>query len=457
MSRIWTPREYQALARDFILDTQRCNLFAQPGLGKTSTTYAVFDHLKLLGSAFFPALVIAPKAVCELTWPAEQTKWSDFRDLRVVSLLGEPNVRENGLMTRGDVYVINYDNLQWLCKQLGERWPFKIVVADESTRLKSFRLRGKGGKRANAISYVAEKVGRWVNLSGTPAPNGLKDLWGQQWFVDYGAALGHSYSDFMRRWFFEDPYAKTVELRHPTCEAEIHAAMAPTTMALRAADWFDVLEPMVVPRYVELPPEARRVYDDMERDFFAEISGTDITAANAAVRSQKLLQMASGAVYDGDKVARLVHDAKIEALKSLVEELNGEPLLVTYWFQFEPVLLKKAIPDFHLFRGKKDQDEWNKGKIRVMGIHPQSGGHGIDLQHGGCKMAHLTHSWDLELLLQVRERIGPTRQLQSGYNRVVSYFNLIANRTMDEVVIERQDSKRGVLEALMAARAARAA
>jgi hypothetical protein len=453
--RVYVPRPYQQIATRFIYEHKRCNLWMVPGMGKTSTVYQLFDWLKLLGSSFFPALIIAPLKVAQFTWPAERRKWKQFNDLKVVEILGESDVRDDALMTRGDVYVVNYDNIQWLGERLrGKKWPFKIVVPDEATRLKNFRLNQKGSKRASVLSDIAMHTGRWINLTGTPAPNTLVDLWGQQWFVDFGQRLYPTFGAYMSRWFVENPYTRRVELRHPVCEAEIHAAVADCTLAMRAEDWFDIEQPTEMIREVELPPAARAKYNEMERDFFTTIANKDISAVNQAVLSGKLLQMASGAVYDENKTAQFVHDAKTEGLRSLVEEL-AEPLLVSYWFQWEPPMLKKAFPGIRFLKTQKDQDDWNKGKIPLMGVHPGAAGHGIDLQYGGRAICHLTHQWDLELYLQVNERIGPVRQLQAGFNRNVLHYMLAAKDTMDEEAIERKDSKRSIQDALMLARAHR--
>lgn len=469
----YTPREYQKLARRWILDHPRCNLWAVPGMGKTSVAFSAMDILQIIGSNFFPALIIAPLKVCQLTWPAEQKKWLDFAGLKVVQILGEADVRDDALMTKGDVYIINYDNVQWLTERLKrKKWPFKIVIADESTRLKNFRgyyathpetgtpffnSGGKSGKRSAALAAIAEQVGRWINLTGTPATNGLKDLWGQNWFVDFGQRLERTYGDYMKRWFTQNPYTRVVELRHPSCEPEIYLALADVSLALRAEDWFDIKEPLVMRREVELPDDARKVYDTMERDFFIELGEREVTAVNAAVLSSKLLQIASGAVYSGagpTRVTNWLHDAKIEEMRSIIEEL-GEPLLVAYWFKFEEQMLRKAFPDMKIFRGIEEEEAWNKGKIRLMAVHPQSGGHGTNLQFGGRAMVHFSHTWDLELKLQICERIGPTRQLQAGFDRNVLQYEIVALNTMDEEVLQRQQKKWSILEALMNARAVR--
>lgn len=455
MSQPFTPRPWGLVASEFIGNVKRCNLFAVPGLGKTSSVYSVIEALRLCGSNFFPVLVIAPLKVCQLTWPAEQKKWDWFKDLKVIPILGPEDARSDALLRRGDVYVINYDNVQWLVERLGKKWPFKIVVADESTKLKNFRLKG-GGARTKALSMIAHNTGRWINLSGTPVPNGLKDLWGQQWFLDFGSRLGTSYTAFMERWFTVNQYTRRVSPR-PGAPEEIYAAIADCTISLRAEDWFDVKKPIYFNREVELPDAARALYDTMEQDFFAEIGDRGIGAPNAAVLSSKLLQIASGAVYDSAKQTHHIHDAKIEGLRSIINELGGEPLLVAHWFKFEVPMLKKAFPDLRVFSDAKDEKDWNDGRIELMAIHPASAAHGVNLQHGGRAMCHFTHTWDLEMRIQVEERIGPVRQMQSGYDRNVLHYNLFAADTLDIEVLARQAGKMSVQDAFMAARARRLA
>lgn len=454
LSRHFEPRDYQRIGAQFLLEHHRCNLWAVPGLGKTAMSYMALDTLKLAGSNLFPALAIAPKPVCELTWPAEQQKWTEFAGIKVNLILGHYSERAMALTDTADLSIINYENVPWLLKHLRGRWPFRIVIADEARRLAGFRLRG-GGVRATALSAVARQVGRWVNLTGTPAPNGLKDLWGQQWFVDFGSVLGHSYDAFMQRWFYQNPYDRSVEPR-ANADREIHEAVASTSLALRAEDWLPVHAPNFFVREVELPPAARAAYRSMERDLFAEIGDAEIDAVNAAAKSGKLLQMASGAVYDNERAWHFIHEAKVEALASIVDELGGEPLLVACWFKWELEIIRRKFPDFELFSGTTAHEaKWNAGKIPIMGINPASKGHGVNLQYGGRAIAYFTQIWDLELVEQVRERIGPVRQLQAGLHRAVLIYNLVARDTLDEEALERQESKCTVQQALMAARAHR--
>jgi len=440
----------------FLRDHPRCNLWATPGARKTSMVYALLTQLKMLGSAFFPALVIAPKAVAELTWPAERDKWTAFHGLRIVSLLGDERTRTDALLSLGDVYVINYENLPWLIAQFaGKPWPFRIVIADESTKIKSFRAQ-QGGKRAQALSTIAQATGRWINLTGTPSPNGYQDIWGQQWFIDFGQRLGDSYSKYMRRWFVENPYTRQVELRHPSCKDEIDKLLADCTLSIRAEEWMKVAEPNYIEREVKLPPEAMALYKQMERDFWIRIEQLEarheVTAVNAAALSTKLLQLASGTVIHDDKTAVMVHEAKVDAVESIMDELQ-EPLLVAYWYKAEVELLKKRFPKMVVFSGKADETAWNEGKIPLMALHPQSAGHGVNLQYGGRAMAHFAHTWNSEYRLQVEGRINPLRQQAAGFDRAVIHYDILAVGTLDRVLRDRVKSKISVQEALLLAHA----
>jgi SNF2 family DNA or RNA helicase len=439
-----------------MLDVPRCSLFMGMGLGKTSSTLTVLNVLKLCGSNFFPALVIAPLTVADSVWDREIRKWDVFRDdLTVVKILGDRDERMAALKHKpiADVYTINYENLPWLVSVLGSKWPFKIVIADESTRLKNFRMRG-GGIRATALSQVAKMTGRWINLTGTPVANGLTDLWGQLWFNDFGERLGRTYTIFFDRWFVEDPYNKR-KIMLPGAEQEIYAAIRDITLALRTEDCLPDLEkPQVINVDVILPPKARELYEDMERHFWIDIGEDGIEAPTAAAKSMKLAQLASGSVYDESGAVHWVHDAKIKALKDLVDSLQ-EPVLVAYHFVFEIEQIKKAFPNARLRKGPQDDDDFNAGKIDMLLGHRQSAGHGIDLAIGTRNLINYTHTWDMELVTQFLERIGPARQHQHSLKRKVRIFNLTGVDTVDSAMVSRVESKISVQEALMLARSTR--
>lgn len=438
-----------------MLDVPRSSLFMGVGLGKTSSVLMVLDILRMCGSNFFPALVIAPLTVADSVWDREVAKWDMFRDeLKVCKILGDRDERLAALNARpfADIYTINYENIPWLVETLGAKWPFKIVIADESTRLKNFRLRG-GGIRATALSQVAKMTGRWINLTGTPAANGLIDLWGQLWFNDFGERLGRTYTIFFDRWFVEDPYNRR-RMMLPGAEAEIYAAIRDLTLAIRVEDVFpNLAKPQVINIDVVLPPKARALYDEMEKNFYVEI-GDGIEAPTAAVKSMKLAQLSSGSIYDAEGKVHWVHDAKIEALKDLMLSIQ-EPAMVVYHFQFEIEQLQKAFPKAVLRTGPKDDDAFNAGDIDMLLVHRQSAGHGIDLAVGSRNMVKYTHTWDMELDIQVLGRLGPERQEQHGLKRKVRIFNLMGENTVDAAMVARVESKISVQEALMLARSKR--
>lgn len=450
------PRVYQTPAAAFLMRNQRSALWAKPGMGKTGTVLMLLDHMMLAGSVAFPALVLGPKEVIRSVWPAEIARWSRFQHLRYSAVLGTAAQRTDALRRPADVYGINYENIPWLVElfdKQGLEWPFKTLVPDESTRLKNFRLR-KGGIRSTALSTIARKTIRCHQLSGTPSPNGLKDLWGQVWFLDFGERLGRTYTAFFNRWFEMDPYTRAVTPR-PGAFKEITEKLSDITMALNPEDYFPIAEPVYIPVRVDLPQEARINYDLMERQLFLVLGDSETDALNALSLSGKLLQMASGILYDNDGVTQQIHDVKIEALRSIIEESGGEPVMLVYWHRAILQKLKEAFPEMAVYKGKPEEEAWNAGRVSLLAVQPMSAGHGLNLQHGGRTMVFFEHNWDLELRLQVIERIGPTRQYQSGYQRAVLIYDIIANNTLDEELLSRNQGKLSVQEALMAARAHR--
>lgn len=444
---------------DHAISNPRCALWAGMGMGKTSSTLAVCDALLLAGLARRP-LILAPLRVARSTWPGEAEKWAEFAHLRVQPIIGSAEERRAALQASADIFTINYDNLVWLVETLGEHWPFDMVVADESTRLKNFRIK-QGGKRTQALSNVAHsKVKRWINLTGTPAPNGLNDLWGQTWFLDGGYRLGRSYSDFENRWFgyqrakdavnAHKTFVKRVVFPHS--QTEIQDRLRDICLTLDPKDWFDLNDPIVRTVEVELPAKARKHYRDMEREMFTHLEGHDIEAFAAAAKTIKCLQMANGAAYVGESNTEWVvtHDEKIEALKSVVEEASGAPVLVAYHFRSDLARLQAAFPEARqLDAAPQTIEDWNAGQIPVLLAHPASAGHGLNLQDGGNILVYFGHWWNLEERQQVLERIGPMRQKQAGHERSVFVYNIVARDTVDEVVIDRMQSKREVQDLLL--------
>lgn len=450
--RNFIPRVAQHKALSHILDVPRCNIWMDPGMGKTASVYVALDALRMAGSSQFPALVIAPPRVAAGVWAQEQAKWADFRHLSVSLLVGSPGQRDAALKRDAMVYVVSYNNVPWLVDKFRkgskiEGWPFKTVVADESTKLRSFRLRN-GGKRAWALGKAAVHTGRWVNLTGTPTPSGLHGLWGQQWFIDMGASLGRTYTAFENRFFDKDEYTRRVTAK-PSAMAEITKLLAPSTLNLSASDYEDLPEDNHITIPVTLDAKARARYEEAA-DGLMEAALGPLTASNAAHASAMALQVASGAIYtDEDRTKfETVHNEKIEALRDLIDELGGKPLVVCYWWGHDLARLKAAFPQGRELKTTKDEDDWNAGRIPLLFLNPASAGHGLNLQWGGHHMVFFTSWWNTEDYLQVIERIGPMRQLQAGLNRPVFYYYLVAQGTVDEAVVERRQSNCSIQEAL---------
>lgn len=461
MTRTFIPHDYQKESIDWLTSHKRCALFARMGAGKSVSALTALDRLNLV-EPVYPALVLAPLRVANMTWEPESQKWDHLKHLRVSAIGARKNPevsatraqRAKALETPADIYTMPYDSLDWLVEHCGANWPFKTVVADESPKLKSYRTR-QGGKRAAALAKVAHTdVHRFIELTGTPAANGLKDLWGQLWFLDKGARLGHSYSAYTDRWFRTGWDGFSLEpMAH--AQREIQERISDICLTVQGLDVEDTVE---CPIYVDLPPAARKLYKEMERDFFATIEreGVDsvtIEASNAAVKAGKCLQLSAGAVYrdDGDGWEH-IHDEKLAALESIVEEASGASVLVSYQYKHDLERLEKGFKQARrLGADPKVLDEWNKGHIPMLLAHPASAGHGLNLADGGNILADFSLGWNLEQDLQIIERIGPMRQKQAGHDRPVLRYRIVARDTIDEIVLTRLQGKRAVQDVLLEA------
>lgn len=456
LPREYQPRPFASLAMELFAREPRCALWAKPGMGKTTLTLTFLEHMHNVVGESAPTLVLAPLRVARDGWPSEVKKWRHLRGLEVVPVIGDAKQRAAALRRDAQVFTTNYEQLPWLVEELGDRWPFRTVVADEATKLKGFRLR-QGTKRAQALAKVAHtQVERWINLTGTPASNGLEDLWGQTWFLDAGKRLGRTFSAFRERWF-RPIKAGQFTRWVPTewAREEIQQRLSDICLTLDPRDWFDIKEPIVNVIYVDLPASAKVKYRELERELFTMIGSTEIEVFNAAARSMKCLQLANGAAYvDPDRYGEgawvEVHSEKIDALEELANETGDDPLLVTYQFKSDLARLLKRFPDGLDLSRKDHLEEAKAGKGKLWFGHPASMGHGIDgLQEHCNTVVFFAQDWNLELHDQVLERVGPMRQLQSGKNRPVFLHYIVARDTIDEVVMARRDSKRSVQETLL--------
>lgn len=457
--REYTPRAFAPLAMSHMAGVERCALWAKPGMGKTVLTMTHLDILHNVVGEDAPTLVLAPLRVARDGWATEAAKWKHLSGLDVVPVIGDPKQRTVALQRDAQVFTTNYDNLVWLrdfYKDNRRAWPFRTVVPDECTKLKSFRLR-QGGVRAQALASVAHKdVKRWINLTGTPASNGLEDLWGQTWYLDAGQRLGRTFSAFHSRWF------RPVQVgQHHQWHAfehaadEIHEKLADICLTLDPKDWFDLREPIVNVIEVDLPASAKAKYREMERELFTMIGGTEVEAFSAASKYGKCLQMANGAVYvDPEKYGEgqwvVVHDEKLDALQELIDATGDDPILVSYQFKSDLARMRKRWPDALNLADEADLNLAKAGKGKLWLGHPASMGHGVDgLQEHCNTVVFFAQDPNLEYHDQLLERVGPMRQFQAGKDRPVFLHYLVARGTIDVLEMSRRESKRSVQDALM--------
>jgi SNF2 family DNA or RNA helicase len=451
---IFEPRPWQPPMMAHLAEHKRCALFAAMGSGKCAAVLHGLKALDVMEQA--PGLVIAPKRVAKETWPNEVERWDSLASVGISPIVGTQTERFMALKRDTMWYSINYEQIPWLVDHLGKKnWPFRTIVADESTRLKGARSMGKGGQRTNALAKVAwlPQVERFIELTGTPAPNGLKDLWGQMMYLDGGARLGSSFTAFKERWFGR-PYNGYGIEPFPFTQEQIQEKIRDICLTIDPRDYVDISEPIESEIVIELPPKVMDIYREMEKKMFVELEHDfathEIEAVHSAARTNKCLQIAAGFVYNEDRQAIELHDAKLEALDSVREEANGMPLLISYIFKHDLTMLKRKFPKLKSI-DETTEKEWNAGHVPMLAAHPASAGHGLNLQYGSNILVDYSSGWDLEYDQQIGERIGPMRQFQAGLNRPVYRYRIMAHRTADFLVKQRRTSKRSVQDILLEA------
>jgi SNF2 family DNA or RNA helicase len=447
---LWIPHVYQDRSVDFLLDRNAAALFLDPGMGKTSIVLEAFMVLQREGIAK-KMLVIAPKRVCELVWRQESRKWTQFRDLRFVFLHGPK--KKQLLKKDADVYLINPEGVAWLTKQFAdEGLPYDTITIDELTKFKNgqaVRFKALRPPKKQKVMPLA-KVKRIWGLTGTPIPNGYLDLFGQMKMLDGGAALGQYYTHFRNK-YFEKGYTGFDYTIRRGASRQIEALIEPYVLRMSADDYLELPPLVPVPHYVDLPDAARKTYAQMKKDMIALLPEGKVEAGNAAAVYSKLKQMGNGAVYAGDGVFEprrtiQIHDAKIDALEELVEELQGQPLMVAYEFNHDLARLRERFGKKTPYIGSgvssaqvmKIEKDWNAGKIPVLFVHPQSAGHGLNFQLGNaCHVAWFSITWDYELYDQLIKRI-----FRQG-NKALRVFNhlFIVRNTIDEKSLDAISEK----------------
>lgn len=436
---------YQKQAIQHIFDHPGCALFLDLGLGKTITTLTAIDRLMYDSFEIGKVLVIAPKRVAEDTWMNEVKNWEHVKHLRLSLVLGTEKQRKEALRRSADIYVINRENVAWLVSMYGSAFPFDMIVIDE---LSSFK--NHASQRFKALRMVRTKVKRVVGLTGTPSPNGLIDLWSQLYLLDMGERLGRSIGNYRNKYFRpgrSNGYVVYEYQANTGSEQEIYAKISDICISMKVEDYLELPDKIVRDIPVHLSAEAQRKYDEFEREQVLQLQDAEITAVNAAALTNKLLQYASGAVYDGDQKVHYVHDEKLDMLEEIVEAANS-PVLIFYSYKHELTRIMKRLKTYQPRKLDTGQDieDWNDGKIQVLLAHPASAGHGLNLQKGGNNIVWFSTPWSLELYLQANARLH-----RQGQTRPVMIFRLVAHNTHDQRVIQAIENKNTGQESLMEA------
>lgn len=439
---------YQRAAVNHIVNTSHCGLMLDMGLGKTVSTLTainelIYDHLEISS-----VLIIAPKRVAESVWDAECAKWDHLETLRVSKIMGNEMQRKQALRTKAEIHIISRDNVAWLCGQYGgSMLPWDMLIIDESSSFKNHK-----SIRFKSLRAVQPSFDRVVLLTGTPAPNGLIDLWAQIYLLDRGERLGKTISAYRDRFFKPGQRKGHIVYNYKVLaggEVEIHRRLKDVCLSMKALDYLDMPKRVDNIISLEMPPGLAQKYKEFEREQVLELLESDITAVNAAALSNKLLQFANGAVYDEDRNVHEIHQIKLDAIEEIVEAANGKPVLIAYTFKHDLERLLKRLKKYKPVRLQTNQHikDWNAGKIQVMLMHPASGGHGLNIQFGGNIIVWFGMTWSLELYLQFNARVW--RQGQR-WDQVIIHHAAIKG-TLDMDVLRSLENKNTKQEGLMAA------
>lgn len=430
----YSPHNYQTYATDFIVGHPEAAVFLDMGLGKSVITLTALLDLCLDRFEIAKVLVIAPLRVARDTWTAELQKWDHLKCFTYATVIGSVSEREAALRKKAHIYLINRENVSWLIEESGFPFDFDMIVIDELSSFKSYQA-----KRFRSLLRVRPTVKRIVGLTGTPAGNGLTDLWAEFRILDLGKRLGRFITHYRNRYFLPDKRnGMTVYSYKPLPGAEdaIYRQISDITVSMKAIDHLDMPECIFNDVTVSLSEEERLKYDTLRNDLIISLGEDEIDASNAASLSNKLSQMANGAVYGEDKTVHRIHDRKLDALEDLIEAANGKPVLVAYWYRhdLERIRARFCVREI---RTSADISDWNAGKIPVAVIHPASAGHGLNLQAGGSTLIWFGLTWSLELYLQTNARLW--RQGQTA--KTVVIHRIVAEGTVDELMLKALDRK----------------
>ena len=437
----YVPYEYQQYATRFIEKNEVAAIFLECGLGKSVITLTAIKNLIAKGEVK-KVLVIAPLRVGKTTWPDEIEKWEHLKGLTYSVAIGTVKERESALRKNADITIINRENVEWLIAKSGVPFDYDMVVIDELSSFKSYKA-----KRFKYLLKARSTVERIVGLTGTPSSNGLMDLWAQFRLLDLGERLGRYITRYREGYFTPDKRNAQVVFSYkplPGAEEKIYDKIGDITISMKAKDYLKMPDLVMNTVKVKMSDKDGAIYEQLKDDMFIDIREEEIDVANAAALSNKLQQLANGAIYGADKKVIRIHDGKLDALEDLIESANGKPVLVAYWFKHDLERIKERFPFVREIKTPDDIKAWNKGEILVGIIHPASAGHGLNLQQGGSTMIWFGLTWSLELYQQTIARL-----YRQGQTKTVVVHHIVTEGTIDELMLVSLDRKEKRQDALI--------
>lgn len=439
------PHKYQRIALERLYDTPRVGLLLDMGLGKTVITLTAIEDLIYNRFEVEKVLVIAPLRVAEDTWSRESQKWDHLRHLRISKVLGTPTQRRKALAQDADIYIVNRENVVWLTNELssvGNAWDFDMVVIDELSSFKSSKA-----QRFRALKKYITRSKRVVGLTGTPAPNGLIDLWSQIYLLDGGERLGKTVTGYRERYFLPDKRNQTTIFSYkPKEESEkaIYDKISDICVSMSADDWLDMPERIDNVQHVQLSASELKLYEEFEKEQFLEFMQGKVTATSAAALTNKLLQFSNGAMYLDDGSYKVTSDKKLDALAEIVDTSQGQPILCFYSYRHDCERILKKFKNAKKLESAADIEAWNNGDIPLLLAHPAGAGHGLNLQAGGNIIVWFGLTWSLELYQQANARL-----YRQGQQNTVIIHHLITDGTVDARVLDSLQGKRDVQDELL--------
>lgn len=418
---------YQKVALNIILKKKKCALFLDMGMGKTIITLTAIS--KMLDDFFInKTLIIAPLRVANSVWTNEAKKWEHLQHLKIKVCTGTQKERLSAINSDSDIYIINRENIPWLIQNC--KWKWDSVIIDESSSFKN-----QASKRFRALKKITKYLKNIVLLSGTPSPNGEMDLWSQLYLIDNGERLGRTITSYRRKYFNQD-YMHFKYTIIESCSDIIKKLIKDVCITMSSEDYLDLPEIISLMEYIEIPEKIKKIYKSFKKDFVLSLEHKDIEAVSSAVLSNKLLQICNGAIYDKDKNTHELHDLKLIALKEIIEDNPNENFLIAYNFKSDLRRILKTIPTAIKLETKEQEDEWNKGNIKILVAHPMSAGHGLNLQFGGNIIVWFGLNWSLELYQQFNKRLH-----RQGQKKPVRIIHIVAKGYLDDKIILALNNK----------------